>query len=84
MLTVPVRELRNNTSAVVEKIRQGESAYLTANGVPVARLEPVESFLKPYLTPSEVLAIPQADAGLRAELAALGDEASDTVGPMEW
>ena len=59
---------------------------------PAAKARPTEppaltladSNLKPYLTRDEVMAMPKADPGLRAELKAMGSEETDTVGPFEW
>ena len=84
MTTVAVRDLRNNTAAVIDKVRAGERVYLTSNGQRIARIEPVDLYLKPYLTRDDVLAFPKADHGLLADLAAMGTEETDTVGPMEW
>ena len=81
---VSVRELRNNTAAVVDRVRAGEQIFLTSRGQRVARIVPVDSYLKPYLTRDEVMAMPKADPGLRAQLKALGNEDTDTVGPFEW
>jgi len=83
MMTVAVRELRNNTAAVIDHVRGGEAVFLTSNGMRIARIEPVDAYLKPYLTREEMLAMPQADAAMRADLEALGSADTDTVGPME-
>ncbi|MDR1152270.1 MAG: type II toxin-antitoxin system prevent-host-death family antitoxin [Bifidobacteriaceae bacterium] len=81
MIVVAVRDLRNRTSDVVAHVRAGESVILTSRGERVARIEPVDSHVRPYLSPREVMAFPRADAALRQDLASLGDESSDTVGP---
>lgn len=41
MTAVPIRELNQNTSAVVARVEAGERLDVTRNGVVVARLEPV-------------------------------------------
>ena len=82
MMTVAVRELRNNTSAVIDRVKAGDAVYLTSQGSRIARIVPVDAFLKAYLTRDELLAVPQADAKLKADLAALGSVDTDTVGPL--
>ncbi|KIF79211.1 prevent-host-death protein [Streptomyces sp. 150FB] len=41
MERVPVRELNQNTSAVLARVRQGESLEVTVSGSAVARLLPI-------------------------------------------
>lgn len=43
MRTVPVRELNQQTSAVLARVQRGETVEVTVNGRPVARLVPVAS-----------------------------------------
>lgn len=38
--TIPHRELRNNSSAILEEVRQGETIHITNHGVVVATLIP--------------------------------------------
>ena len=38
---VPSRELRNNTRALLDRVRDGETLTITVDGRPVAVLEPV-------------------------------------------
>ena len=80
---VSVRELRNNTAAVVDRVRAGEQIFLTSRGQRVARIVPVDSYLKPYMTREEFIAMPKADRGLLDDLKAMGSEETDTVGPLE-
>jgi len=82
MMTVAVRELRNNTAGVIDKVRAGEAVYLSSQGQRIARIEPVDPYLKPYLTRDELFAVPLADAKLTEDLAALGNVETDTVGPL--
>jgi len=85
MMSVAVRELRNNTGAVIGRVRAGEAVYLTSNGRRIARIEPVDAELKPYMTREEFLAMPKADPGLRADLLAMGSDETDMIGgPVEW
>jgi prevent-host-death family protein len=83
MVEVAVRELRNHTADVIRRVASGEQVLLTSHGERIARIEPVSTQQRTFLTPAEVLACPQADAGLRADLAALGDESTDTVGALQ-
>jgi len=82
MMAVAVRELRNNTSAVIDRVKAGDAVYLTSQGQRIAHIMPVDAYLKPYLTRDELMALPQADAKMRSDLAALGSVETDTVGPM--
>ena len=41
MSDVASRELRNNTRAVLDRVRAGESVTITVDGRPVATLQPV-------------------------------------------
>jgi len=78
--TFPIRELRNNTTAVVRAVEEGHDVTLTNRGRPIARIVPIaqERWAKrPYMTADDVAAIPQADAGLRAQLRALADEEAE-------
>jgi prevent-host-death family protein len=82
MIDVAVRELRNHTADVIKRVAGGEQVMLTSNGIRIARIEPVSAHKRAFLAPVDVLGVPQADAGLRADLAAMGDQATDTVGPL--
>ena len=42
MATIPQRELRNDTAAVLRRVEAGETVRITSNGRPVADLVPVE------------------------------------------
>ena len=57
MSFVPVRELRNNTAAVIERARTGEDLTITVNGVPAAKLVPVVPEKRAFLTTPELLAL---------------------------
>jgi len=78
--TFPLRELRNNTSAVVRAVEEGQEVTLTNRGRPIARIVPIERegwTRQPYMTPDDVAAIPQADPGLRRQLQALAEEEAE-------
>lgn len=56
---------------------------LTSQGQRIAKTEPADAFGKLYLTPEEMVAVPQVDAAMRRDLAALYDyDSMDTVGPL--
>lgn len=63
-----MRELRNETSAVIKAVEDGEDVILTRHGRPVARIVPIDpdaDDLEAWL--DEVTANP-ADSGLMAEV----------------
>lgn len=77
MTDVASRELRNETAAVLNRVKAGEDVTITVNGRPVARLIPVEPHRRRWLPRAEVaerLHLHQADPGLRGDLADLVDE----------
>jgi prevent-host-death family protein len=85
MSHIAVRDLRNDTAAVVRRVQEGEDVVLTVRGTPVARIVPVSDRSRPTMLAGEFLArLPRAlaDRGILADLAALGDEDTDTVG--DW
>jgi prevent-host-death family protein len=45
MERIPVRELNQNTSAVLARVQRGETIEVTASGRPVARIVPIEGGL---------------------------------------
>ena len=50
----PVRELRNNTAAVIERARRGEDVTITVNGVAAAKLVAVSPQKRDFLTIAEL------------------------------
>ena len=83
METVAIRDLRNNTAKVVQKVREGQTVVLASRGEPVARIVPIENRRRGYLTPVEVLNFPKADPDLRRDLALMGDDDTDELGPIQ-
>jgi prevent-host-death family protein len=81
MNDVPVRELRNDVSAVLRRVEQGERLRVTVSGRPVADLVPLAT--RPtdmrWEDFQQVLAGARADAGLAAELATLVPDTTDDV-----
>lgn len=68
---VSVRQLRNETAAVVSLVESGEPVTLTVNRRPVADIVPYESERDPWLPAAElrkVAAETPADPGLIADL----------------
>ena len=67
---VSVRELRNHTAEVLRRVEAGERLRVTVDRRPVAELVPLPSRAA-WVPRQRVLdGLIQADAGLRAELAA--------------
>lgn len=84
MADVPAREIRNNTAAVLQRVRDGEDVTITSNGVPVAQLVPIRpgkarSFSRGEL---RLLLMHQADSGLQADLDRLAGETTDDLDPL--
>jgi len=83
MMTVAIRDLRNNTAQVIQRARDGQTVVLTSRGEHIARIVPVQGNRRPFLTPADVLGVPQADAGLRDDLRSLGDDDTDDLGTIQ-
>lgn len=84
MASVAVRDLRNDTAGVLERVRRGEEVVITVRGVPAARLVPISGSARGPVSGSEFfgrLARVQADPGLLLDLERSGSDATDTVGP---
>ena len=54
--TIPHRELRNNSSAILRDVSQGETFQITNNGVVVALLVPPNTPMRPALRVRKALA----------------------------
>jgi prevent-host-death family protein len=83
MSDVAVRDLRNHTRQVLERVHAGETVTITVDGRPMAELRPLAArprFVDRRVFVAEILAH-QADPGLRADLAAL---APDTTDDLAW
>ncbi|HYZ08270.1 MAG TPA: type II toxin-antitoxin system prevent-host-death family antitoxin [Pseudonocardiaceae bacterium] len=74
---IPLRELRNETSAVLRRVEEGERLPVTVSGRPVAQLVPFPR-RRPYLTWEELVAV-QADCGLLDDLREMLPETTDDV-----
>lgn len=85
MSEVGVRELRNNTASLIERVRGGEAVIITVHGRPVARLEPVRSTRPASITRAELVTLldrSSADPGMRDDLAALSGDTTDDLGDL--
>jgi prevent-host-death family protein len=76
---IAVRDLRNHVSEVLRRVEAGETLEVTVNNRPVALLVPRSE--RPTTMPTrELLAsVPQADAALRRELAAVLTQTTDDL-----
>jgi prevent-host-death family protein len=85
MTTVASRDLRNHTADVLRAVAGGSRVTITVNGRPVAEIRPVPGTRPTSMTRADLvrlLADHQADPGLRDDLAALGNESTDELGPL--
>ena len=83
MTDVAVRDLRNHTRQVLERVHAGETGVITVDGRPTAELRPLTTrprFVDRATFVRQVLAH-QADAGLTHDLAEL---APDTTDDLPW
>ena len=86
MVEIASRELRNDTAGVLRRVQQGEDVFITVNGRAVAHLLPLQPVRRRWLPRAELvrrLRSAQADAGLRADLAELGGDTTDDLGPIQ-
>ncbi|WP_254858009.1 type II toxin-antitoxin system Phd/YefM family antitoxin [Protofrankia sp. BMG5.30] len=85
MRQVGVRELNQNTSQVIERVRRGETVEVTDRGHPVARLVPVErelSVLERLVAEGQATA-PSVQVGEPLSMPpVLGDPAVDTAAEL--
>jgi prevent-host-death family protein len=82
---VASRELRNDTAGVLRRVEAGEEVTVTVNGRPVAMIVPVQRSRRSWIRREDLVARlrrTQADPGLRSDLARLGDETTDDLGPI--
>lgn len=84
MSNIPVRELRNHTADVIQRVRDGDDVTITVNGVPVANLVPVQPTKRASMPRGEFVRtlLGRADSGLRADLTELAGETTDDLGPI--
>lgn len=80
---VPVRELRNNTAAVIERARTGEDVTITVNGVPAAKLVALLPEKRAFLTTPELLALRPTKAITEPHPHDLWNDTTDDLGPIQ-
>ncbi|MEU4093839.1 type II toxin-antitoxin system prevent-host-death family antitoxin [Streptomyces sp. NPDC026673] len=83
MERIPVRELNQNTSAVLARVQRGETLEVTVSGTPVARIVPVsgsQSVLDRMV--AEGRATPPASSGPVPVPPVLGDPEVDTAAAL--
>ncbi|MET9876687.1 type II toxin-antitoxin system prevent-host-death family antitoxin [Actinacidiphila glaucinigra] len=83
MERIPVRELNQNTSAVLARVQHGETLEVTVSGTPVARLVPVsgsQSVLDRMV--AEGRATPPVPSGPVPLPPVLGDPETDTAAAL--
>jgi len=82
MTSVPARELRNNTAAVIERARAGEQVTITVNGVAAVRLVPVVPNRREYLTTNDLLAMRPAYPVTEPHPHDQWEDTTDDLGPI--
>jgi prevent-host-death family protein len=83
MSLVPVRELRNNTAAVLERARRGEDVTITVNGGATAKLVAVAPGRREFLTTADLLALRLDKPVTEPHPHDLWDDTTDDLGPIE-
>ena len=85
MSLIPVRELRNHTSDVIERARNGEEVTITVNGVPTATLTAIKPPKKAFLTLDDLLALgpKPGEPGAQWWNHELDGDTTDDLGPIE-
>ncbi len=80
MATVPQRELRNSTAALLRRVERGERLTITVHGHPIADLVPVERS-REFISVAEIAdglrGLLPADDRLEEELPELVESESD-------
>ena len=77
---VALRDLRNHTADVLNRVENGEEIVINRRGKPVAKLEPIRPTRRRPIPKAELiefLRTSQADPGLRDELRDLGQSTDD-------
>ncbi len=83
MSLVPVRELRNNTAAIIERARRGEDVTITVNGVAAAKLVPISPFKREFLTTADLLAMRPIRPVTEPHPHDIWDDTTDDLGPIQ-
>ncbi|MBX3088634.1 MAG: type II toxin-antitoxin system prevent-host-death family antitoxin [Cryobacterium sp.] len=85
MTLIPVRELRNNTAAVIDKARSGDDVTITVNGVPAVRLVPINNTKREFLTVEDLKAMQPNPGSKIPEFweHELEGDTTDDLGPIQ-
>ena len=83
MTDIPVRELRNHTASVIERARRGEEITITVNGVPTAKLTPIEPPRREFLTVADLMALRPKHSITEPHPHDLWDDTTDDLGPIQ-
>ncbi|MGH7881571.1 MAG: type II toxin-antitoxin system Phd/YefM family antitoxin [Candidatus Dormibacteraceae bacterium] len=82
MSEVPLRELRNHTSAVLHRAEAGEELTVTVSGRAVAQILPLRR--RPRSLPWQKVLVHPADPGLASDLRAILDETTSDEDEDPW
>lgn len=85
MTEVASRELRNDTAGLIRRAAAGERLIITVNGQPAAALVSLRTRQRGWVPGAEMarrLRMAQTDSGLNDDLAGLGDNTTDELGPL--
>ncbi|MED5811125.1 type II toxin-antitoxin system prevent-host-death family antitoxin [Mycolicibacterium sp. 050232] len=63
--TIAQRELRNDNAKVIDAVAAGETFVITRNGEPVAKLQPVRSRRRTFISRADIAAM--ADHAVRID-----------------
>ncbi len=83
MSEVSVRELRDQTSQVIQRVASAEKIVVTVQGRAVAEIVPLSHHTRHWMSRDEVIQLlqeRQADPGLKADLDRLNTEMADEAG----
>ena len=83
MSLVPVRELRNHTSEILERASRGEEVVITVNGVPKATLAAIRPAKKTFLTVEDLMAMRPEYPVTDPHPHDIRDDSTDDLGPIE-
>jgi len=82
--SVSSRELRNNTRALLDRVTAGEELVITVDGLPVAKLTPIDRRRR-WISRDEFvrLILPhQADAQMAKDIRELAPDTTDDPPPL--
>ncbi len=77
-MRVPIRDLRNDTRAVIDAVERGVDVVLTRRGHPIARIVPIEPDDDDLATWIDEITADPHDSGLLDEIERLRRDEDDT------